>query len=78
MLTAWAAGKFSGASVAAFCREIGLEERVERREIVIPGYAAQIDPEDRWAITAYVRALQLSRNATIDDVPASERAVLKK
>ncbi len=45
VLTAWAAGKFSGASVAAFCREIGLEERVEQREIVIPGYAAQISGE---------------------------------
>jgi acetyl-CoA decarbonylase/synthase complex subunit gamma len=45
VLTAWAAGKFSGASVAAFCREIELEERVEQREIVIPGYAAQISGE---------------------------------
>jgi acetyl-CoA decarbonylase/synthase complex subunit gamma len=45
VLTAWAAGKFSGTSVAAFCREIGLEERVDRREIVIPGYAAQISGE---------------------------------
>jgi mono/diheme cytochrome c family protein len=44
----------------------------------MPAYGSQIDPEDRWAITAYVRALQLSRNATIDDVPASERAVLKQ
>ena len=45
VLTAWAAGKFSGASVAAFCREIELEERVEQREIVIPGYAAQLSGE---------------------------------
>ena len=44
----------------------------------MPAYGSQIDPEDRWAIVAYVRALQLSRNATIDDVPATERAVLKK
>ncbi len=42
VLTAWAAGKFSGASVAKFCKEIGLEEQVNRREIIIPGYAAQI------------------------------------
>jgi len=34
------------------------------------GYAAQIAPEDRWAIVAYVRALQYSRNATLSDVPA--------
>ena len=39
-------------------------------------YGAQISPEDRWAIVAYVRALQLSRNATIEDVPAGVRANL--
>jgi mono/diheme cytochrome c family protein len=33
----------------------------------------RIRPEDRWAITAYVRALQQSQNATIDDVPPAER-----
>ena len=44
----------------------------------MPAYGSQIDPEDRWAITAYVRALQLSRNATIDDVPAADRAALTK
>jgi mono/diheme cytochrome c family protein len=44
----------------------------------MPAYGPQIDPEDRWAIVAYVRALQLSRNATIDDVPAADRAVLTK
>jgi len=42
VLTAWAAGKFSGATVAKFCKEIGLEEQVNRREIIIPGYVAQI------------------------------------
>jgi acetyl-CoA decarbonylase/synthase complex subunit gamma len=42
VLTAWAAGKFSGATVAKFCKEVGLEDRVSRREIVIPGYVAQI------------------------------------
>jgi hypothetical protein len=39
----------------------------------MPDYAAQIRPEDRWAIVAYVRALQLSGHATIADVPSSER-----
>jgi acetyl-CoA decarbonylase/synthase complex subunit gamma len=42
VLTAWAAGKFSGASVAQFCKEIELEQRVTRRDIIIPGYVAQI------------------------------------
>ncbi len=39
----------------------------------MPGYAAQIPTADRWAIVAYVRALQLSQNATLDDVPADKR-----
>lgn len=34
------------------------------------GYASRIPAEDRWAIAAYVKALQLSQNATPDDVPA--------
>jgi acetyl-CoA decarbonylase/synthase complex subunit gamma len=42
VLTAWAAGKFSGATVAKFCKEAGLEDQVSRRDIVIPGYVAQI------------------------------------
>jgi mono/diheme cytochrome c family protein len=36
-------------------------------------YASRIPPADRWAIAAYVRALQLSQNAKPEDVPASER-----
>jgi len=39
----------------------------------MPDYAAQIPPRDRWAIAAYVRALQLSQNATLDEVPPGER-----
>lgn len=38
------------------------------------GYASQIPPDDRWAIAAYVKALQLSQNAAIDDVPADQRS----
>jgi mono/diheme cytochrome c family protein len=34
------------------------------------GYSAQIPPRDRWAIIAYVRALQLSRNAPVSELPA--------
>jgi hypothetical protein len=37
------------------------------------GYSAQIPPRDRWAIIAYVRALQLSRNAKVSDLPPSVR-----
>lgn len=39
-------------------------------------YSAQIQPADRWAIVAYERALQLSQNATVNDVPAAERPQL--
>jgi mono/diheme cytochrome c family protein len=42
----------------------------------MPDYAAQIPPRDRWAIVAYIRALQLSQNATVNDVPAGQRANL--
>jgi mono/diheme cytochrome c family protein len=44
----------------------------------MPGYAAQIPAHDRWAITAYVRALQLSQHATLAEVPAEERAQLAR
>lgn len=32
-------------------------------------YAARVAPDDRWAITAYIRALQFSQNATVDALP---------
>ena len=40
------------------------------------GYSAQLVPHDRWAIVAYVRALQLSRNARVADLPADLREKL--
>jgi mono/diheme cytochrome c family protein len=43
----------------------------------MPDYAAQITPRDRWAIAAYVRALQLAGRATIADVPAVERGKMQ-
>jgi mono/diheme cytochrome c family protein len=42
----------------------------------MPSYAPQIKPRDRWAIVAYVRALELSQGATLADVPADARAHL--
>ena len=39
----------------------------------MPDYATQVPPADRWAIIAYLRALQLSEHATIADVPADRR-----
>jgi len=41
-------------------------------------YASRITPEDRWRIAAYIRALQLSEYAKIDDVPESERGKLEE
>jgi mono/diheme cytochrome c family protein len=43
----------------------------------MPAYAAQIPEEDRWAIVTWVRVLQQSQNAKIDDVPETERAKIK-
>jgi len=40
---------------------------------IMPDYASQIPPRDRWCIVAYIRALQLSQNATMADVPAGEK-----
>jgi mono/diheme cytochrome c family protein len=42
------------------------------------GYAEQVPVRDRWLIAAYVRALQLSQNATIEDVPAEHRGELEE
>jgi len=42
----------------------------------MPDYAVQVQPEDRWAIVAYIRALQLSQQASINDVPAADRGQL--
>jgi hypothetical protein len=41
-------------------------------------YSAQVPVADRWAIAAYIRALQLSQRATVDDVPADRRADLDR
>lgn len=43
----------------------------------MPDYAAQIPAEDRWAIAAYIKALQFSQNASVADVPAEDRSKLK-
>lgn len=42
----------------------------------MPDYAAQITERDRWAIVAYLRALQISQQSTVADVPAEERPKL--
>ena len=42
----------------------------------MPSYASQIPVSDRWAIVAYIRALQYSHQAKLEDVPEAERARL--
>jgi len=44
----------------------------------MPSYGDQVPVADRWAIVGYVRALQLSQNATIEDVPEEMRGRLKQ
>jgi mono/diheme cytochrome c family protein len=43
----------------------------------MPGYGPQIAVEDRWAIVAYLRALQRSQSGTVEDVPPELRAQLR-
>jgi mono/diheme cytochrome c family protein len=40
-------------------------------------YASRVAPVDRWAIIAYIRALQASQDARLADVPADQRSLLK-
>ncbi|MBD3393438.1 MAG: acetyl-CoA decarbonylase/synthase complex subunit gamma [Chitinivibrionales bacterium] len=53
VLTAWAAGKFSGTSIGKFVTESGTEDHVKSREIIIPGYVAQISGELEEALPGW-------------------------
>ena len=44
---------------------------------IMYSYASRVEPADRWAIAAYIRALQKSRNSTLAEVPADQRAQLE-
>jgi mono/diheme cytochrome c family protein len=43
----------------------------------MPNYGKQVSPHDRWAIAAYMRALQLSQYATLAEVPDEARQQLQ-
>jgi hypothetical protein len=43
----------------------------------MPDYAAQIQTKDRWAIVAYLRALQMSQNTDVNALSADERQKLE-
>jgi mono/diheme cytochrome c family protein len=45
---------------------------------VMYSYAARVEPQERWAIVAYIRALQLAREGRPEDVPESDRAGLEQ
>jgi mono/diheme cytochrome c family protein len=44
----------------------------------MPKYDAEISVQDRWAIANYIKALQISQHASVDDVPADKRGDLDK
>jgi len=67
VMTAWAAGKFSGESVGTFINKCGIKDKVKHKNIVIPGYAAGISGEleeelQGWSVTVGPReASQISK-----------------
>ena len=53
VLTAWAAGKFNGDSIAPFVRKSGVEEKAKTRTLVIPGKVARIKGELEEALPGW-------------------------
>ena len=56
VLTAWAAGKFTASKIAEFIKESGVENNIENKELIIPGYVAILsgaleDKLEGWKIT---------------------------
>jgi mono/diheme cytochrome c family protein len=59
-------------------RSVGeLFDNISRGVRNMPAYERQIDTQDRWAIILYLRALQRSQSAHLEDVPQAERGALK-
>lgn len=55
-----------------------LFQTITRGINTMPSYAAQLSPEDRWAVVLYIQALQRSQNARLEDVPPDKRATLER
>jgi acetyl-CoA decarbonylase/synthase complex subunit gamma len=53
VMTAWAAGKFSGEGTGAFIKNCGIEERIDNKRIVIPGYVASISGDLEEALPGW-------------------------
>ncbi|GAH33661.1 unnamed protein product, partial [marine sediment metagenome] len=55
VLTSWAAGKFIAEEIAKFVKKSGIEEKVSHKNIIIPGYVAQLsgelEDESGWKVT---------------------------
>ncbi len=49
---------------------------ISRGRGVMYGFSDRLTPRDRWALVAYIRALQRSQHAALSDVPAAERSRL--
>lgn len=62
----------------AFSRPVGhIFNSISNGIRTMPSYGSQVPVEDRWAIVAYVKALQRSQRAGIEDVPAGQRQGLR-
>lgn len=62
----------------AYSRPVGhLFNTITNGIRTMPSYGSQIPVADRWAIVSYVKALQLSQHASIEDVPPEERQSLR-
>jgi len=75
VLTSWAAGKFSGTHIAKFIKESGFEAEVDTREIVIPGYVAQISGELEESLPGWKVLVGPQESA---DIEAYIKSVLTK
>jgi acetyl-CoA decarbonylase/synthase complex subunit gamma len=53
VLTAWAAGKFVGETIGEFVRKSGIEEKINHRRLIIPGYVSGIKSELEEALPAW-------------------------
>ena len=68
VLTAWAAGKFNGAKIAAAVKASGIENQVRTRRIIIPGYVAQISGELEEALPGWEVVVGSSEAADLGPV----------
>lgn len=55
-----------------------LFQTITRGLNTMPSYAAQLSAEDRWAVVLYIKALQRSQHARLEDMPPEKRASLER